>query len=64
MPQFDKEDPAQYTTRVLGPVMNVTITNHKQANGKWVYQVKDSAGMPVQSPGRSESDWIPEDKLR
>lgn len=62
--QFEKDETAQYTTRFLGPVMNVTITNHKQDNGKWVYQVRDSAGNPVQSEGRNEPDWIPEDKLR
>ncbi|KAL9108630.1 MAG: hypothetical protein Q9227_006576 [Pyrenula ochraceoflavens] len=63
--QFKIGGSAQYTPMFRGPVTDVTITNiKKDNNGKWVYQVKDSVGSPVQSSGRSEPDWIPETKLR
>lgn len=45
--------------------MNVTITKCKkdEANGKWLYQAKDSAQVPVKAENSDEPIWIPEGNL-
>ena len=63
-PSFVNQE-ARYRPKRYGPVMNVTITKceKNETNGKWLFQAKDSAGVPVKSENSNEPIWIPEVSL-
>ena len=63
--KLQEKDKAQYSARLYGPVMNVTIINCSQdARGKWLYQAQDTDKNPVKQEGKDEPEWLPETKLR